>query len=196
MVGVIPETVVDYLQTLSRVMLGVEATDARGGTLPVEGAAGRAVAAMLAVRTGPGAVMIIGNGGSSAIASHMHNDLTKMAGVRTLVFNETALLTAFANDDGYETSFEKPLKMWAGPGSALLAISSSGRSPNILRAVEAARERGCAITTFSGFAPENPLRALGDVNFYVPSQVYGFVETAHAAIGHYLTDRAAALARG
>ena len=62
----------------------------------------------------------------------------------------------------------------------LIAISSSGRSPNILAAVGAARARGCTVVTLSGFRPDNPLRALGDWNFHVPSEAYGPVEMVHA----------------
>ena len=70
------------------------------------------------------------------------------------------------------------------------AVSSSGRSENILRAAQAARGNGCGVITLTGFAPDNPSRRLGDLNFYVNSLEYGFVDTAHAALTHYITDRA------
>jgi D-sedoheptulose 7-phosphate isomerase len=131
---------------------------------------------------------IIGNGGSAAIASHVQNDLCKGLGVRAMVFNETPLLTAYANDICYQAAFEQMLKIWASPGDLLIAISSSGKSENILNAVKAAKELDCPVITFSGFTPENPLRKMGDLNFYVSSDEYGIVETAHATILHYLTD--------
>ena len=70
----------------------------------------------------------------------------------------------------------------------LIAISSSGQSENILRCVRAAQKAGARIVTLSGFAANNPLRALGDVNFYIPSNSYGHVELAHAALSQFLTD--------
>jgi D-sedoheptulose 7-phosphate isomerase len=111
-------------------------------------------------------------------------------GVRSLVFTEQPLLTALANDDGYETVFETPVRLWAEPGDVLVAISSSGRSDNILRAVRAASELHCDVVTFSGFDEDNPLRSMGTVNFHVASGAYGLVENAHGAVSHFITDRA------
>lgn len=133
-------------------------------------------------------IFIIGNGGSAAIASHVQNDLCKGSGIRAMVFNETPLLTAYANDMSYQEAFNQMLYLWASSGDLLIAISSSGQSENILNAVKTARDRGCLVITFSGFRSENPLRLLGDINFYVPSCEYGIVETAHATILHYITD--------
>ena len=72
----------------------------------------------------------------------------------------------------------------------MIAVSSSGKSENILRAVHSSINKGCDPITFSGFDADNPLRGLGVLNFHVDSRVYGFVETAHAALTHFLTDRA------
>jgi|GEM_PF-274710 phosphoheptose isomerase len=135
-------------------------------------------------------VLLVGNGGSAGIASHVHNDLTKAVGARALVFNEAALLTALSNDAGYESAFETLTRLWASPGDLMIAISSSGRSANILRAVAAARGRGCAVVTLSGFASDNVLRRQGDLNFYIASCNYGLVELAHSVILHFITDRA------
>jgi D-sedoheptulose 7-phosphate isomerase len=133
-------------------------------------------------------VFLVGNGGSAAIASHAQNDLCKGAGIRAMVFNETPLLTAYTNDISYEAAFEQMLGLWAEPGDLLVAISSSGRSVNILNAVQCAKDAGCRTITLSGFRPDNPLRLLGDINIFVPSSEYGIVETAHATLLHYLTD--------
>ena len=134
--------------------------------------------------------MVIGNGGSAAIASHMQIDLCNAVGVRVMDFNHAPLLTALGNDHGYDCVFERPIELWADPDDLLVAISSSGQSDNIIRAVKAAAVRGCQIITLSGFNPENPLRSLGNVNFYTPSSVYGYVESTHSALSHYLTDYA------
>ena len=79
-------------------------------------------------------------------------------------------------------------RMFADKGDVLVAISSSGQSENILRGVEAGKEKGCEVLTLSGFAAENPLRGRGSVNFYVSSDAYGHVEVVHHAICHCILD--------
>jgi D-sedoheptulose 7-phosphate isomerase len=135
-------------------------------------------------------LMFIGNGGSSAIASHMAVDYSKNGDMRSLAFNDGAFLTCLGNDLGYENVFAKQLDLHANSGDLLIAISSSGRSLNILNAVAVARDRGCKIATLSGFQPDNPLCRLGDYNLYVPSTSYGFVEIAHLTVCHCILDTA------
>ena len=134
--------------------------------------------------------MIVGNGGSAAIASHIHNDLCKSVGMRALVFNETPLLTAFSNDLSYAVAFENLVNLWADNGDMLIAISSSGKSENIIRAAKAALVKGCAVITLSGFNNDNPLRQIGQMNYYVPSGEYGYVELIHSILTHYISDAA------
>ena len=136
-----------------------------------------------------GKVIFIGNGGSAAIASHQAVDFWKNGGIRAVSFNDTSLLTCISNDYGYEHVFEKPIEMFAESSDVLIAISSSGKSRNILRGVEIARSKNCFVITLSGFKPDNPLRRKGRLNFYVPSESYGFVEISHLTICHYLADR-------
>lgn len=133
-------------------------------------------------------VVLIGNGGSGAIAGHAAIDFSKNAGVRAMVFSNSAALTCLANDFGYEHVFAKQVEYHGRAGDILIAISSSGKSANILNAVKAARGVGMTVVTFSGFDSGNPLRILGDINFYVPSSEYGFVELAHAILLHAVTD--------
>ena len=187
------QSVTDYFQTLSESMLTMKVTDRSGAALSLEEGAERAVEMILQTWSDSRKVMLAGNGGSAAVVSHVHNDLCKAAGVRALVFTEQPLLTALANDDGYGSVFEKPIELWAEPGDLLVTVSSSGKSENIVRALEAARKLGCRIITLSGFGPENPSRQIGELNFYVGSDVYGYVETAHSALLHFLTDRAKAI---
>lgn len=129
-------------------------------------------------------IMFIGNGGSAAIASHMAVDFWKNGDVKALSFNDGPQLTCLGNDYGYQYVFEKPITVFADPGDILVAISSSGRSENILLGVEAARAKGCFIITLSGFDRDNPLSSMGDLNFYVPSTSYGTVEVIHHSICH------------
>src|SRR5438132_872687 len=133
-------------------------------------------------------VMFIGNGASAAIGSHQALDYWKNGGMRAVTFNDLALLTAVSNDFSYAEVFEKPIEMFADVGDILLAISSSGRSENILRGADAARKQGCRVITFSGFRSDNPLRSRGELNFYVPSMSYGHVEVTHLALSHTLVD--------
>jgi D-sedoheptulose 7-phosphate isomerase len=150
-----------------------------------------AVMAAKGVRKRYGRVFFIGNGGSAAIASHMAIDFLNKAKVAAMAFNDAASLTCLANDHGYEQVFERPLVQHSQRGDLLFAISSSGKSKNILRPAMAFLSVGTVIT-LSGFAHDNPLRGVGNVNFYVPSDNYGIVETAHLAILHALLDRVAA----
>jgi D-sedoheptulose 7-phosphate isomerase len=147
------------------------------------------VARMIIGRTSSGRkLLFIGNGGSASIASHLATDFCKNANMPALAFNDGALLTCLGNDLGYENVFGKPLELFAGSGDILFAISSSGKSMNILRGVMAARTAGSTVITFSGFSAANPLRKAGDVNFYVPSKEYGHVEIAHLSLCHCLAD--------
>jgi len=171
-------------------MLETQATDLAGSILTLEEGANRAVKMIGEVHSNAGKVMLGGNGGSSAIVSHVQNDLSEAAGVRSMVFTEEPVLTARANDHGYGSVFERPIELWAEPGDLMVTVSSSGQSENIVRALRMAREKKCNLITFSGFKPDNPSRGLGDINFYVSSSVYGYVETAHMSLIHYLTGRA------
>jgi D-sedoheptulose 7-phosphate isomerase len=135
-------------------------------------------------------IIFVGNGGSAGIASHLAIDFSKNGGLRALAFNDPSALTCLGNDLGYENVFAKQLEFHARPGDLLVAISSSGRSPNILGAVKMARQRDCKVVTYSGFSESNELRRTGDVNFYVRGQdmEYGFVEVAHLALCHAVLD--------
>lgn len=136
-----------------------------------------------------GRVYFIGNGGSAAIASHMAVDFLNKGNLAAQCFNDLAALTCLANDYGYENVFDQQIKRFAHFGDVLFAISSSGNSANIMRA---AHNSGCVVITLSGFKPENKLRSVGLVNFYVPSHSYGIVETAHLGILHSILEEVAA----
>ena len=176
-----------YFGRLARLAGAIACTDREGRDLGGDPGFARAVDLLAGAARAGATVHFVGNGGSAAIASHGAVDFFN-AGVRSRAFSDGALLTCLANDFGYEEVFARPLALVAAPGDLLVAISSGGRSRNILAAVAAARERGCAVVTLSGFAPDNPLRALGDWNFYVPSGAYGPVETVHAILCHALVD--------
>jgi D-sedoheptulose 7-phosphate isomerase len=124
-------------------------------------------------------LIIAGNGGSAAIASHVSVDFTKAAGIRAINFNEADLLTCFANDYGYERVFEKAVDFYGDAGDLLILISSSGSSKNVVNVAKRAKELSISVITFSGFNSDNPLRQLGDFNFWVDSKAYNIVEMTH-----------------
>ena len=133
-------------------------------------------------------IFLVGNGASASMASHMAADLAKNAHLHTQVFSDLSLLTAIANDMGYEQVFAEPLRRRARAGDLLVAISSSGGSPNVLSAVDLARELDLTVVTLSAMKPDNPLRGKGDLNVYVAASDYGGAETCHAAILHHWMD--------
>ena len=180
---------VHYFEQLARLSEQFQASDHQGYPLSfAEGVnqAAKVVAAQTQQQTNK--VIFIGNGGSAAVASHQAIDYWRNGGFRAISFNDGALLTCIGNDFGYEQVFSKPISMFAQSGDVLIAISSSGQSANILAGVEQARKLGCFVITLSAFKSDNPLRQLGDLNFYVPTQSYGFAEITHLSICHCILD--------
>ena len=143
----------------------------------------------LQVRESGKTVYLIGNGASASMASHFAADLAKNGRVRTEVFTDLSLMTAVANDINYESVFSEPLRWRMAKSDMLAAISSSGNSPNVLAGCKTALSLGGYVITLSAMKPDNRLRSLGNLNFYVPAETYGAAETCHAAILHYWTDQ-------
>jgi D-sedoheptulose 7-phosphate isomerase len=144
---------------------------------------------MLAVVTkNRGLVYVIGNGGSAGIASHFCTDLIKTLNVPASTLTDPGVMTCIGNDLGYEYVYSAPLQRNFRETDLLVAISSSGKSPNILNAVAVAKEKRGKIMTLSGFKDDNPLRASGHLNFWVPSSDYGLVEMAHFFMLHTVVD--------
>jgi D-sedoheptulose 7-phosphate isomerase len=177
-----------YFATLTDLLRGAEVTDRAAKSIALADGCEWVRNAAHETHSAGNKIIFIGNGGSAGIASHLAIDFSKNGGLRSLAFNDISALTCLGNDLGYENVFAKQLDFHARPGDLLIAISSSGRSPNILNAVKAAREHHCKVVTFSGFTEENDLRKSGDVNFYVKSHEYGFVEVTHLALCHAVLD--------
>jgi D-sedoheptulose 7-phosphate isomerase len=123
----------------------------------------------------------------------MATDYSKNGGLRAWAMNDGSMLTCLGNDYGYDHIFAKQIEFHARGGDLLIAISSSGRSANILNAVRSGREMGCGVVTLSGFLPDNPLREKGDINFYLNSELYGYVEIGHLALCHSILDHSMGL---
>lgn len=135
-----------------------------------------------------GIVYVIGNGGSAGIASHFSADLIKALEIPSQTLFDSNLVTCLANDYGYPEVFSYPLSKLGKDNDLLFAISSSGKSPNILNAARIAHEKKMPVVSLSGFSPANPLRDLGTVSLFVESQEYGLVEMAHFFFLHTLID--------
>lgn len=133
-------------------------------------------------------VYFIGNGASASMASHFSADLAKNGHLHTQVFSDICLVTAVSNDISFEEVYAEPLRRRGRRGDLLIAISSSGQSPNILRCVEVAGKLGITVVTLSAFAPDNTLRGQGHLNAYIPATTYGEAETCHAAVLHCWMD--------
>lgn len=147
------------------------------------------------VRTAKKKVFFIGNGGSAGIAVHMTADFLKNGRMRTIDMYGAATITCLGNDYGYEYIFSKQLEILADEGDVLIAISSSGNSPNILLAADVMKKCGGTVVTMTGFQEDNKLRQKGDRNLYVPSMEYGIVESIHNQILQQVVDEMMALDR-
>jgi D-sedoheptulose 7-phosphate isomerase len=124
-------------------------------------------------------VILVGNGGSAAMASHVSVDLTKICKIRAINFNEADLLTCFANDYGYENWVKKALSFYADKGDLLICISSSGESKNIINGAKFAKKFGCKVVTLTGFDKSNKVRNIGHVNLWLESKNYNLIEMTH-----------------
>ena len=134
-------------------------------------------------------ILLCGNGGSAADAQHIAAELVgcyekqRRSWPAVALTTDTSALTAVSNDLGYEQVFARQVAGLAQAGDVLIAISTSGKSKNILRAAETARERGCKTIALTG-ATTDPLGSLCDITVAVPSTRTARVQEAHITIGH------------
>ena len=135
-----------------------------------------------------GIIYVVGNGGSAGIASHFCTDLLRTLEMSAATFSDSSIITCFANDFGYENVYKLPLMRNLRSRDLLVAVSSSGSSPNIIEAAKIAHERKVPVMSLTGFSPHNPLRRLGDLNFWLDSHDYGLVESGHFFLLHTIID--------
>jgi len=178
----------EYLDTLKKAADNVAVSDQYSLRLDRDETITKVIELMRNGSMNGNKIIFVGNGGSASIASHMAIDYSKNGRLPAVSFNDGAALTCIGNDLGYENVFSEQIKLHAKQEDLLIAISSSGASKNILNAVAQARSMGCTIVTMSGFSEENSLRQLGDINWYVPSSEYGFVEITHLTLCHAILD--------
>ena len=133
-------------------------------------------------------VYIVGNGGSASIASHVSVDFTKIARIPSATFNNSNLITCFANDYGYENWVLEAIKAYTNKNDLIILISSSGTSNNIVNAAKYCKSNKINLITFSGFNKDNPLSKLGNINFHIDSNKYNYIEMSHHIILLTLVD--------
>lgn len=126
-----------------------------------------------------GKLIIVGNGGSAAIASHAAVDFTKVGGIRSMCFNDSSIITCFANDYGYGNWVKEALRFYADKDDFILLISSSGESKNIVNAAQYCKEKEINFLSFTGFDGNNTLRKISERCVYVSSSNYNIVENTH-----------------
>ena len=182
-----------YFRTLGGIGERIEASGRAGAPLALGDATAKFLETAKRTRREKTRIFFVGNGGSAGICSHMATDWLKNGGFASVALNDGSMLTCLGNDLGFDQVFSKQVEMHGRTGDLLVAISSSGNSANILRAVDAARAAKMQVVTLSGFGKDNKLRRLGDVNFYVPDDRYGFVEISHLSICHAVLDLSMAL---
>ena len=138
-------------------------------------------------------LILAGNGGSASIANHVAVDFTKIAGIRSITFNESNLITCFANDYGYENWVSQSLKNFATKGDMCILISSSGKSKNIINAAKECKKKNIFLITLTGFEVNNPLKKMGNINLWVNSKKYNYVEMTHhvwlVSLADYLSEK-------
>ncbi len=177
------------IQQFSTLLERSEITDRNGAGLDQEAGLTGVCELLFEARNNRSTVFVVGNGGSAAIASHAVIDFVNVAKLRAFTLHEPSVLTCIANDYGYEYSYSRLLEQMAKPGDVLIAISSSGRSPNIRNAAAQVASIGGKVITLSGFLPDNPLRTQGLLNIWLDASDYGLVEVGHQFILHNVSDR-------
>lgn len=135
-----------------------------------------------------GILFFCGNGASATMAEHMSHDWFQNAEINTYTVSETSHLTAISNDLSYEDVFSYRIERICSDKDMLITVSSSGNSPNVVKAIDTAREKGSFVVTVSGKKLDNKSRQKGDLNFYIPLETYGMVESAHAVLLHIALD--------
>ncbi len=127
-------------------------------------------------------ILIFGNGGSAAIASHFSIDCNNKLKVRCLNFNEASILTCYSNDYGYENWVKKALEQFSENGDLAIFISSSGESKNMINGSKYLEKKRISTVTLTGFNKKNSLQKFGGINIWINSNIYNFVENSHQLI--------------
>jgi len=180
-------TLMEVTRQFQSIVEKIEFMDRDGNDLNYEKGVQENLKMLESLRDRGGNLFLVGNGGSAAVVSHILTDFINVAKLNARTLHESSLLSCMSNDYGYENSFSEPLSTLAQEKDLLIAISSSGRSPNIHNAVKSIKKVGGEVITLSGFSEDNPLRLMGDLNIWLDSTSYGLVEIGHLFYLHYLS---------
>ena len=127
-------------------------------------------------------IIILGNGGSQAIASHISTDIARTCNSPSISCESSSLITCFSNDYSYKNSLSKFIEIYSLEGDLIILISSSGESENIIRAAKKAISQKLTLVTLTGFKKDNTLSQLGNINIHIPIEHYNIVENTHQII--------------
>lgn len=177
-----------YFSDIHMALCSLIVTDEEGKELTQEEGMRRWIGRIKEVRKASGCIFLCGNGASAAMAEHFSHDFFQNAKIRTDTCSETSHITAISNDIGYEKVFAYRIERLISEKDLLITISSSGNSPSVIEAIKAAKEKRAFVLTLSGKKKENLSRQMGKLNFYVPLETYGMVESAHAVLLHSALD--------
>lgn len=178
----------NYFEDIKEALNQLIATDGNGNVLDTDEALEKWVDVCEEKRRERGMFFFCGNGASATMAEHMSHDCFQNADFLTQTCSETSHITAISNDVSYEDVFAYRIGKMLKETDMLITISSSGNSPNVIKAIKTAKELGVFVVTVSGKKEDNQSRKLGDLNFYVPLETYGMVESAHAVLLHCWLD--------
>lgn len=177
-----------YLDTVKKLLDEIKTSNQYGEQYKYEEGLEHIVSIIRKCKAKQKTLYICGNGGSAGIAQHMTADFMKNGGLRTYCMYGQSTITCISNDLTYEYVFCKQLEMLANEEDLLIAISSSGESENIIKAINVMKSLGGKVITFTGFKSQNRIRQMGDFNVYVPVEHYGMVESIHNLILQQVVD--------
>ena len=182
------KTLNTYFSEITAAAQQIKFTDSKGQEMGIEEACSRIFEKLEELKLAGKVLHLIGNGASASIASHFGLDYLKAGGLKTNTFNDLSALTAYANDLTFDEVFAFPIARLVEERDLLIAVSSSGNSPNIVRGLEAAKNKGAFVISVSGMTESNKIRGMGDMNMYFPMYEYGPIECAHTIFLHYILD--------
>ena len=178
----------EYINNFQNILEKIETSNKSGELFDIDLGLKKFIEILKRTHNNNGTIYFIGNGGSAGICSHMSIDFTKNGGLRSRTFLDGPSLTCIGNDISFESIYASQVDFYCQENDTLVAISSSGNSQNIINAAKIAHQKKMALITFTGFNHDNKLRGLGEINFYLNSNSYGFVEIGHSLILHSALD--------
>lgn len=177
-----------YHQQLQEVLQQCCVTDQYEQALSLQEGNIRLQERFLKTKEQKGKALLLGNGGSLPTLCHMQRELQERAEMRATLFSHSFLFSSLGHAEEGLAAYEKQVQFWGEPRDFLFAISRSGSSEGILRATAAAQEMGMEVMTLTGGSSSNPLRQVGDLNFFLPTAHLGMIELAQATFCRYFTD--------